>query len=163
MTDRALSPVVGTALLVVLVVSLSAAVATASGAVVSVGDPPPRNADFDAPTAFSLSVSGDWLAVTYERGPALVVSDLRLVVVVDGDALKHQPPLPFFAARGFGSGPTGPFNVAGDGVWSAGETGRLRVAGTNDPVPEAGRTVTVRLYRGTSSRPLATLRAAVRT
>ena len=111
--------------------------------------------------AFSLAATGDTLTVTYERGPTLDVSALRLRITVDGDPLAFQPPLPFFAARGFRSGPTGPFNVAGDGAWSACETATLAVAETNDPELDSGRTVTVRLYRGSSSRPLATLTASV--
>lgn len=183
MTDRALSPVVATLLLVALVLSTAAVVAAASDALVAdasaraaAADPgstglrgvPDASAGPAAgvgsglpPTAFSLSATGDRLAVTYERGPTLDAPTLRLRIAVDGEPLAFQPPLPFFAARGFRSGPTGPFNVAGDGVWSAGETATLAVAGTNDPELEPGRTVTVRLYRGSSSRPLATLTASV--
>lgn len=184
MTDRALSPVVGTLLLVALVLSTAVVVAAASDALVAdasaraaadapghaSGLPGARGASADPaagrgsdpqPTAFSLSLTENGIAVTYERGPTLDVSALRLRIDVDGEPLAFQPPLPFFAARGFRSGPTGPFNVAGDGAWSAGETGTLAVAGTNDPELEPGRTVTVRLYRDSSSRPLATLTAWV--
>ncbi|MDS0297572.1 type IV pilin [Halogeometricum sp. S1BR25-6] len=166
MTDRALSPVVATLLLVVLVLSMAVVVGAASDALVTdasaraaaAGPDPDPNL---APTAFSLSAVGDELVVTYERGPTLDASSLRLRVAVDGDPLAFQPPLPFFAARGFRSGPTGPFNVAADGAWTAGETATLAVAETNDPELKPGRTVTVRLFRGSSSRPLATLTASV--
>lgn len=162
MTDRALSPVVGTLLLVALVLSTAVVVAAASDALVADASARAAGPGSDPrPTAFSLSLTETGLAVTYERGPTLDVSALRLRIAVGGEPLAFQPPLPFFAARGFRSGPTGPFNVAGDGAWSAGETGTLAVAGTNGPELEPGRTVTVRLYRGSSSRPLATLTASV--
>ncbi|MDS0296490.1 archaellin/type IV pilin N-terminal domain-containing protein [Halogeometricum luteum] len=185
MTDRALSPVVATLLLVGLVLSTAVVVGAASDALVAGASARAAAVDSDSaglrgvgapgasadpaaglgpsprPTAFSLSATGDELAVTYERGPTLDASALRLRIAVDGDPLAFQPPLPFFAARGFRSGPTGPFNVAADGAWSAGETATLAVAETNDPELEPGRTVTVRLYRGSSSRPLATLTASV--
>lgn len=172
MTDRALAPVVGTLLLVGVVLATAAVVAAGAGALAAAGpggtadtrpSPPPADATAPAngPVAFSLSASGDRVAVTYERGPPVPVADLRLRISVAGEPLTHQPPVPFFSARGFRSGPTGPFNVGSDGVWSAGETGAVTVAGTNDPSLAPGRTVTVRLFRAGSSRPLATLTAAI--
>lgn len=100
------------------------------------------------PVALSLRLDGDTVALTHEAGAPLVVSELRLIVAVDGDPLRHQPPVPFFAARGFRAGPTGPFNVASDGVWSAGETASFRLAGTNAPTMAPGRTVSVRIVVG---------------
>jgi hypothetical protein len=98
--------------------------------------------------AVSLRVEGDTIALTHEAGPDLQISRVRLVVAVDGTPLEHQPPVPFFAAEGFRGGPTGPLNVASDGTWTAGETGAVRVAGTNDPQPAPGRTVSVTVYVG---------------
>ena len=66
-------------------------------------------------------------------------------VAVDGEPLTHQPPVPFFAARGFHGGPTGPFNVAADPSWTVGETASLRVAATNSPELRVGTTLTVRV------------------
>ncbi|WP_144905195.1 type IV pilin [Halobellus captivus] len=98
--------------------------------------------------ALSLRLDGDTVALTHEVGPSLSLSDVRLVVAVDGERLRHQPPVPFFAATGFRGGPTGPFNLASDGVWSAGETGSFRVAATNAPRLHPGRTVSVTVYVG---------------
>jgi flagellin-like protein len=188
-TDRGLAPVVGTLLLVGVVLATATTLAVASGNAVSVpvpgvgashaatasdglavyrgaagsGGPAEALASPSAAgrRAFSLSVTGDRVALGYERGPPMRVADLRLRVAVDGDPLAHQPPVPFFSARGFRPGPTGPFNVGSDGVWSAGETGSVDVAGTNRPRIGPGRTVTVRLYERGSSRPLVTLTASV--
>ena len=136
---RATSPVVGVALLIALTVLAATAVGTAAFAL----DPPSP-----APTAsFSLSVDADSdrLTLSHRGGDSLSIEDLRLLVEVDGAALDHQPPVPFFAAEGFRSGPTGPFNSADDGSWTAGERGTVRLATTNAPRPERGDPVTVRI------------------
>jgi hypothetical protein len=96
--------------------------------------------------ALSLRIDGDTVALTHEAGPTLRFGTLRLVVAVDGRPLRHQPPVPFFAARGFRGGPTGPFNVASDGNWSAGETGSFRLASTNGPRIASGSVVAVDVY-----------------
>lgn len=93
----------------------------------------------------SLSVTDDRLRFTHRGGIPLAVDDLRVRVVVDGTPLARQPPLPFFSAPGYVSGPTGPFNPAADGTWSPGETASLRVAGTNRPRLHPGDSVTVTL------------------
>jgi hypothetical protein len=111
--------------------------------------------------ALSLSVHGDTLAFGHRGGPTLAVADLRLVVRVDGTPLRHQPPVPFFAARGFRAGPTGPFNSASDGRWSPGERASLTLASTNSPAIEPGDTVTVRAV--VDGRTVATVTARART
>lgn len=93
--------------------------------------------------ALSLSVSGDRVALTHRGGGPLDVAALRIRVLVDGTPLVHQPPVPFFAARGFASGPTGPFNRAADPEWGHGETAALRVADTNRPALDPGDHVAV--------------------
>lgn len=137
--DRATSPVVGVALLVALTVLAATAVGTVAFAL---------EAPSPAPTAsFSLSADADSdrIALTHRGGEAIAVEQLRLVVEIDGEQLDYQPPVPFFAAEGFRSGPTGPFNSADDGTWTAGERGTIRLATTNAPRPEPGDTVTVRV------------------
>ena len=150
MTPRGSVPVVGVVVLLAVGIALGGvvaagaeAVATATGADIEAG-----SASGGSSVAVSLELDGDTIAVTHEAGPDLRVSRVRLVVAVDGTRLDHQPPVPFFAARGFRAGPTGPFNVADDGVWTAGETGSVRVASTNEPEPESGRTVSVTVYVG---------------
>jgi FlaG/FlaF family flagellin (archaellin) len=108
-------------------------------------------ADADGPPArasLSLTVSDDVLSLTHRGGDALDVRRLRVAVAVDGEPLTHQPPVPFFSARGFDSGPTGPFNPSADPQWAAGETATLSVAGTNQPALSTGAVVTVRVHTG---------------
>lgn len=135
---RALSSVLGTVLLTAVVVVAAAGV----GALVAVEPPAP------APTArftATADAGADRIALTHEGGDTVEVGDLSVSIRVDDRPLAHQPPVPFFAARGFESGPTGPFNVAADGTWSAGETATVTVASTNDPRLSPGSTVEVRL------------------
>jgi FlaG/FlaF family flagellin (archaellin) len=152
-TDRALSPVAGVlviALTVGLAVAVSGAVFAVTDASVASGDAPPR-------ASLSLSVTDGVLAFTHRGGDALDVRRLRLVVAVDGEPLADQPPVPFFAASGFRSGPTGPFNPSADPQWTAGETATLAVAGTNRPALSSGSVVTVVVYAGDT--PVADLSA----
>lgn len=99
--------------------------------------------------AATLTVDGDRLVLDHRAGDPIDVARLDMLVRVDDEALAHQPPVPFFAARGFHPGPTGPFNAASDGSWEPGERASVRIASTNHPVPRAGDRVTVELrYRG---------------
>jgi hypothetical protein len=146
MTDRAVTtgPPVG----VVVALVLGTAVAA-----VGLGAMPTTPAVAGA----TLSVDGNRLTVTHRAGEPIDVRRLDVVVRVDGTPLRYQPPVPFFAARGFGSGPAGPFNAAADPTWTVGERASLRVATTNRPTLVAGARVTVELrYDG---RRLATLSA----
>lgn len=139
-TDRAVSPVVG----VVALLAVTTALAAGAGVVLqgAAGDP-------DDPTRarLELSASADGrIALTHGGGDPLDAAELRVRVAVDGERLAHQPPVPFFAASGFESGPTGPFNVAHDGDWTAGETASFEVASTNSPAVTEGSRVAVRVY-----------------
>ncbi|MDZ5812252.1 type IV pilin N-terminal domain-containing protein [Halorubrum sp. AD140] len=144
-SDRALAPVAGVLLLAITVVL--------AGGVVGVAiDSPPD----PAPTAsLSLSVSDDRVTVTHRGGDALDASELDVRVRVDGEPLARQPPVPFFSAAGFEPGPTGAFNAASDDDWRAGGSASFRVAGTNDPGIEPGRTVVVEV--SVEGRQVATL------
>ena len=105
----------------------------------------------------TLAVDGDRLVLTHRAGEPVDVRRLDVVVRVDGDPLRHQPPIPFFSAQGFRPGPTGPFNAAADPTWEVGERASVRLASTNHPRIYAGARVTVTLrYDG---RRLATLTA----
>ncbi|MFB6082418.1 MAG: type IV pilin [Halanaeroarchaeum sp.] len=141
-TERAVSPVVGTVLLV-LVTILVVAVAGASvmGASHDLPAPGPQTA---------ISVTADdagTVAVTHEGGPPIDLRRVSLRVTIDGEPLREQPPVPFFSTSGFEPGPTGPFNSASDPEWTVGETGSVTVAGTNEPSVQAGATVVVRVVR----------------
>jgi FlaG/FlaF family flagellin (archaellin) len=133
---RATSPVVA----VVLLTALTVAIAAGVGAVVPAqpAEPPPV-ADLE----LSVDAESDRIAVAHRGGDALPPDALNVTVRVDGEPLVHQPPIPFFAARGFRSGPTGPFNPATSGDWQAGQTASFRLASTNAPAIQPGDRVDV--------------------
>jgi flagellin-like protein len=138
-SSRALSPVVGTALLVVVTVVLAGTL----GAVALESTPvrPPSH----AAVTVSADADADRLTFVHRAGDSLPVDRLTVAVRVDGTPLAHQPPVPFFAATGFRSGPTGPFNSAANETWDAGERASVRLAGTNAPLIEQGDSVAVRI------------------
>jgi hypothetical protein len=107
--------------------------------------------------AVTLAVDGDRLLLTHRAGDPVDVRRLDVTVRVDGTPLRHQPPVPFFSARGFRPGPTGPFNAAADPRWTPGERASVRLASTNRPRIAAGARVTVELRYG--GRRLAILTA----
>lgn len=128
-----------------MVLALATIVGTAVGAVALGALPAAR------PTvAMTLRADAgtDRLAVTLRAGEPLSPDRLTVRVRIDGRPLVHQPPIPFFAAAGFRSGPTGPFNSRADGPWTPGETASLRLAGTNHPALRPGRRVTVVVRAG---------------
>ena len=134
--SRAVAPVVGVLAMVLVTVTLALVVGTAL--------PSP---DLEESPSARLSVaaiaSEDRIALTHEGGDTLDVSAMNLTVRVDGTPLAEQPPVPFFAADGFESGPTGPFNSRSPDDWRAGETAGIRLAATNGPSVTAGDPVTV--------------------
>ncbi|WP_327050497.1 type IV pilin [Halomicrococcus gelatinilyticus] len=139
MSSRALSPVVGTALLVVVTVVLAGTLGAV--ALESTSVRPPSH----AAVTVSADADADRLTFVHRAGDSLPVDRLTVVVRVDGTPLAHQPPVPFFAATGFRSGPTGPFNSAANETWDAGERTSVRLAGTNAPLFEPGDSVAVRI------------------
>lgn len=141
MSERSVSPLVG----VVLMVAITVVLATTVGAgltAMSAPEPAPR-----AQLSASADAGTDRVTVTHHGGDSLDVEALSVQIVVDGEPLASQPPVPFFAAEGFESGPTGPFNSATDGAWSAGQTAGLRLAGTNAPLLTPGDTVEITITR----------------
>lgn len=153
--DRATTPVVGVVLLVAVVALGAAAMAAGlSGADVlsqTTGD------HSQVALTAKANASADRVTLVHRGGDVLDVGELRLHVTVDGQPLAHQPPVPFFAAEGFESGPTGPFNVGGNTRWTAGEAASFAIAGTNAPRLESGARVAVRVY--TDGVNVATVRA----
>jgi len=139
--DRAVAPVIAVALLL----AITALAASAVGTAALMLDTP------DEPTSAAVTLSGDAdtdrFTFTPRGGDTLDVSRFSLSVTVDGTPLAEQPPVPFFAATGFVSGPTGPFNSGGDTRWRAGETAGFRVASTNSPTIDEGDQLTVRIVR----------------
>ncbi|RRJ30765.1 type IV pilin [Halocatena pleomorpha] len=139
MSDRGVSTVVG----IIVLVGITIVLAGAFGAMVLTQAPPsePPQAVF----ALTADSATQTITLTHESGADLTPETLRLTIAVDGEPIAHQPPIPFFAAKGFIGGPTGPFNSAYEGNWTAGQSASLRVASTNTQF-QAGTMVTVRLY-----------------
>jgi FlaG/FlaF family flagellin (archaellin) len=135
MAGRGVSAVVGVVLLVGVTV---AGAATLFAAAPSVPATVPT-----ADLALSVEPGPDRIALTHRGGDTLDPEALDVTVRVGGEALAHQPPVPFFAATGFRSGPTGPFNTASDGNWRAGTTASFRLASTNGPGIDPGDSVAV--------------------
>jgi flagellin-like protein len=146
--NRGVTPVIGVLLLVGLTVVLSLSV----GAMVTLSHPDPQP---NAGLELTVEDRIDRIALTHTGGDVLTVTELRVSVRIDGQPLAHQPPVPFFAARGFESGPTGPFNAGGDTTWRAGETASVRLASTNAPQLRSGSTVSVTV--ATETATIATL------
>jgi len=138
---RAVSSVVGTILLVLLTVAIGTVIAVGA---VSYLDQPAQH----EPVSLSASAtaSDSQITVTHQQGPSLDTEAIRFVVELDGTSLTHQPPVPFFAARGFRAGPTGAFNSRGDTTLDVGERASFRLASTNTPALTPGTTVTVSVY-----------------
>lgn len=137
--QRGTSPVIGVVLLLAITVLSAAAV----GLVVSNSPPePPPTAAFDG----TVDPVVDRITLTHVGGDTIDLTTVSVRITVDGDPLAHQPPVPFFAAKGFRSGPTGPFNTASPDRWRAGQTASFRLAATNDPADiSPGDTVRIRI------------------
>ena len=135
--SRGLSPVVGTVLLVIVAVGL----AGIAGAVAFGSD----TAESTPRVHFTISAEadGDRITITHDGGDTVSTEELTFRIEVDGQPLAQQPPIPFFAAEGFASGPTGPFNPAADPTWTAGESASVALASTNAPLLDPGATVSV--------------------
>jgi FlaG/FlaF family flagellin (archaellin) len=133
---RGLSTAVG----VVLLVALAVIAAMAIGVVTTID---PGTVVPTARLSVSADAEADRIVLTHRSGDTLDVSELSVVVTVDGEPLDRQPPVPFFATRGFESGPTGPFNPASPDDWSAGEMASVTIASTNEPRLSPGDRVEV--------------------
>ena len=134
---RALAPVVGAVLLVIVTVALAGMAGTLVLGMDPVESPP------HARLALDVDAGTDRITVTHEGGETLSTETLTVRIEIDGQPLAHQPPVPFFAAQGFVSGPTGPFNPAAEETWTTGETVMLELASTNAPLIDPGSTVAV--------------------
>ncbi|MDB2271187.1 type IV pilin [Halorubrum ezzemoulense] len=145
-----MAPVAGV-LLIAITVVLAGGVAAAALDGPSATVPPSA--------VLSLSATDDRIAIDHRGGDPIDVSAVTIRVSIDGEPLDEQPPLPFFSAAVFHPGPTGPFNAAGDDTLRVGETATFRVADTNDPTLEPGRTVTVDITA--DGQPVASLEASV--
>ncbi|GAB7010185.1 hypothetical protein JCM31271_21280 [Halorubrum trueperi] len=136
---------------------LAITVVLAGGVVAAAIDEPPD----PAPTAMlSLSATDDRIAIAHRGGDDLDANELTVRVRIDGEPLVRQPSVPFFSAAGFRPGPTGAFNAASGDALRAGDSTSFRVAGTNAPTLEPGRTVAVDVT--VDGRPVASLEAVAK-
>lgn len=138
-TDRGITSPLATVLLAGIVVGLSGAIASGVFCLTDGLDPAPPSA------SLSGSITGGQITLVHRGGDPIPLDELRIRVAINGAPLVHNPPVPFFAAEGFCSGPTGPFNRASGDVWRPGETGSFRIATTNHPYPERGDRVKIQL------------------
>ena len=142
--QRGVIPVVG----VVVLLAITVLLAATAGILLSTpaSEPPPT-------ASFELSADGqsDEIELIHLGGDTIDLTAVSLRISVDGKRLEKQPPIPFFSATGYESGPTGPFNRASPNQWAAGETATLTVASTNEPEVSPGDTVRVQLYTDTGT------------
>jgi FlaG/FlaF family flagellin (archaellin) len=135
---RATSSVVGIVLLVAITVIGAATVGLALDTTPTAS---PELASFE----LAADAETNSLSITHRGGDPIDLTETQLQVEIDGESLDTNPPIPFFAAKGFVSGPSGPFNRASPDTWRPGETGRVQIATTNDPQLRPDSTVTVRI------------------
>lgn len=138
MTSRGIAPVIGVVVLVGMTVVLAGLILVYAPTALS-GETPQAS--------IGGSIDTETYSVTLEHtgGDPMNIEDIDLQILVDGEAITHQPPVPYFAASGFKGGPSGPFNPATSNEWAAGERGTLQLAETNDPLPTEASQVTVRV------------------
>ncbi len=158
MIDRGIAPIVATACLLVIVVAIGA---VAGGAIMGIGSQAVTATPQQAVITADANAETNEIALRHEQGAPLDVDRLQVRVFVDGQPLAEQPPVPFFSATGFHSGPEGPFNPAADQRWSVGERASLQVAQTtNSPSITPGAQITVELYHDSQQLTTVTVRAS---
>ncbi len=140
MRDRGQSSVLGVVLCLAIVLVLVSIVA---GTLLAFEPAAPTEASVHI-TA-TVDSTEQTIALTHHSGRPLEPERLGLRISVNGVPIDHQPPIPFFAAKGFASGPTGPFNAAFRGRWHAGTTATIGLASTNTRI-RPGDQVTIRLF-----------------
>lgn len=133
---RGVTPAIGVVVLVAVTVTLAATVLVV---VETPATQTPPTADFEV----SANATTDRITVTHSGGETIEPSTIDISIRVEGESLAYQPPVPFFAAHGFISGPTGPFNSKSTESFRAGISASLRLASTNDPPLSPGDDVTV--------------------
>lgn len=142
MDVRALAPVAGICVLVVVVILLASALVTGLTGMGLDGTPPQATIEVTA----IADEAGGKVILRHAGGAALALDSVTLVIEVDDQPLRHQPTVPHIQPTGFRDPLTGPFNIRSSDQWRAGEAGEFRLARTNEPTIDAGATVTVFVY-----------------
>lgn len=137
---------VSTALGVLLLTAVTLVIAGAVGAFaleMAVGVDPV------APHQLSASVNATYgrISLIHESGPTIDVREIEIKILVDGIALLHQPPVPYYSADGFHRFPKGPFNPMADPRWEMGEMARVTATGGTRDTITHGSLVRVGLYQ----------------
>lgn len=149
MLDRGAVPIVAHVLLVGLVVITAASI---GGMMFTTADIVPSAPTFDPdrPTEpepqIDLEANQAELTLAHRGPDAIDLGATAVEITVDDEPLRFQPTVPYFSIVGFRPGPTGAFNVAGDGQWEPNETTTIEIAPPNDPIPQAGSEVTVTVH-----------------
>lgn len=136
---RAVAPVVGALALLGITVVLAATIGIAVFGLAP-GDEQPPAAAVDVALDSNRTI-----ILEHAGGDEIDVEALEVTILVDGEPIPFQPPVPFAGAEGYFGAPLGPFNVQSDDQWSTGERAGLVFAGENAVVVEAGETLEVRL------------------
>jgi len=136
---------------VVILVGLAVVLAAGVGAALTGSGPTALQSQPRYVTIDGEATADGTVTLTHSGGGALDIRRLDVSVTADGESLTHQPPIPFFSASGFYSGPRGPFNAAADPAWTAGEVAGFSIAGTNDPPLLPGSEVVVTLMIGSQT------------
>ncbi len=158
MIDRGIAPIVATACLLVIVVAIGA---IAGGAILGIGSQALTATPQQAVITAEADADTGEIELRHEQGAPLDVDRLQVRILVDGQPLAEQPPVPFFSAAGFRSGPEGPFNPAADQRWGVGERASLQVAQTtNNPSLTPGAHIKIELYLDSQQLTTATARAS---
>lgn len=126
-------------LLIAVVVVCGALVA---GFALGLGEPTDA---LQASVSAEIDPDEERITLVHDGGDQLDVDELSVQIEINDQPLAEQPPVPFFSARGFRPGPTGPFNAATTQQWRAGERASLRLASTNAPSVEPGDRVVIEL------------------
>lgn len=143
---RAISPVVGVALLTGCVVVLGVTVGTMVLAYEPT-DPAPQ-----ALVSGEVDAADNEITLTLDRGDPLDMRELSFVIEIDGEPLDTQPTR---SGAGIVGLPSGPLNFQADPEWERGESTSFVLADNNPPHPDPGSTVTIRIF--SDDLPVATV------
>lgn len=136
---RALSPAIGTILLIAITVALAGVVLLLTYGGTPAQGPPPR-ASFD----LSASASDRTVVIEHGGGDPVDVSALEVIIQIDGEPIPHQPPVPFESEAGFRAH-WGPFHEWADQEWTPGTEAGLELSAANGAALEPGVPVSVDL------------------
>ncbi len=145
---RGITPVIAAPLLLLMTLLLAIVIGTIAPAFTIPNDPEPLTV-IDVTTDESTNT----VSITNDGPREIDVRELTVTIEIDHTPIHHPLTVPYFSQRGFHSGPTGAFNSATDPFWSTGERVSFRIASTNSPTLEPGKSLTITLI--TNDSPIA--------